>query len=1222
MRNVARLLLAGLFFLGAPSATYALQDRVEEIEAGRGISGQLSRMNRQRLTDGRAIGVIVMLRDEPYLRTLREIGDARGLAARDRLEESQARVLRDAFGDTDAAHTLSHDRSGASTPYAEFPLSGGFAIRASASEIIALSEHQEVEAVYEDTLSAPQLNESVDQIGVRAVWGDDNEGHGEVVAILDTGVSPDHVMTQGAIIASGCFSSNVAGASTSLCRGGVERLVSMTDDDLAEPCLDVNQNPIQGAYGCRHGTHVASIAAGRASVVNVEGEPSLIQGVAPAADILAVQIFSLHEQEACQEFYPGLTTKCALSYSSDMLSALEWIYSIRDQLNIAAINISVGGEPQYEACVDDPRRTIIQHLRQAGILTVASSGNDGSFEAITAPACIPEVLAVGSVRSNGNKSQFSNLSRELDYYAPGEDILAAVYTDTPESDGNCELTSQSPGADGLCSVFAEMSGTSMAAPHLTGALALIGHATAGVSPDEIEEAMTFTGTRIHAADTSEAVIPDIHSTISVLSNRGLLAGGVLLHDLVTYAALNESADRNSFNTQDYYFRNVGESGSRYLTLVSAPDWIDIAIDSTTDYIPDDISERAIRWREGATLTFSINPHAELISGAADTVVIGVVGSDEVFEIPVSIRLVGELERPSKSVELGPWMLVGDASNPLASIFRLTGFERSIPHQINVAISGAANGEFAGTFSDCSITPRQNRYQGSEYLILRSDLADCGAFGRGMLTFQVFGVPEDVDAGIGITRFFLDGSGALSDSGFDPRFVYDEPDALETSVVYGGRAAGLGETASPSDESLQRMSHSSLMFDWVTDGLISPYEHRFVFQGLEDVVLQNLQARLVFVSDGEAGLAGARNCTLPIDPDRQTGGEYSLSNHDLVEHCGPFGRADIIFYFSFDAPRGFDRRSIEVERVLVSESGGISDLYFGYEPIERVVPNRCYDGQCHATTAEVVWGPFHWTGDANAPTQSVFRLAGIEGGKPYRIDVKIENALYGDYEGEFSDCALSLHDRNASNWDYIITAEDLRECGDFGRADLTFRIRVLLDSLPSSASSIRGGQVYLRRMAIGAHGDVTNFTFDNSYLRNPLSRTQMSESRTELLSNSFDWVGDADAGTQSVFRLSGISQLPTEIQIAFSDASANSEAYQNDFTDCSLEPDPKRMDGQAYLITPTDMIQCGEFVRANLRFRFVLAEDDPDQTYTLRRFAVTRTGGLTDFASDTRHGRWR
>jgi subtilisin family serine protease len=130
------------------------------------------------------------------------------------------------------------------------------------------------------------------------------------------------------------------------------------------------------------------------------------------------------------------------------------------------VNVSLNG-PDRSQVIEDA----IQAVQAEGVLVVASAGNDGQdLGAVPSyPASYPEddVLTVGSVGQSGGMSGFSNRGAPVDVYAPGEDVLSTAPGDTYDA----------------------RVGTSVAAPHVTGTLALLAAAWPGASAADLRSAL-------------------------------------------------------------------------------------------------------------------------------------------------------------------------------------------------------------------------------------------------------------------------------------------------------------------------------------------------------------------------------------------------------------------------------------------------------------------------------------------------------------------------------------------------------------------------------------------------------------------------------------------------------------------------------------------------------------------------------------------------------------
>jgi hypothetical protein len=329
------------------------------------------------------------------------------------------------------------------------------AMTVDAAGLDALAADPGVYDVHEDALYPTSLAESTAIVGAPAAWQQGFSGAGQAVAVLDTGTDTGHPFFGGRAVAEACFSSSQAGVAVSNCPNGQTQ---QTGPGAAAPC---------GVEGCNHGTHVAGIALGRGPAFS---------GVGRDASLIAVQVFStIIDAQIC-----GGQAPCTLTATSDQMRGLEYVYGQRNTFAIAAANMSLGGGQFTSACDDSPLKPVIDNLRAAGIATVIASGNDSFTNAMGEPACISTAVSVGSTQDGSGGtivdaiSPFSNSSAGLHLLAPGETI-----------------TSSMPGG-----VFGVLSGTSMAAPHIAGAWAVMKGQRPQASVTEILNAIASTGVPI------------------------------------------------------------------------------------------------------------------------------------------------------------------------------------------------------------------------------------------------------------------------------------------------------------------------------------------------------------------------------------------------------------------------------------------------------------------------------------------------------------------------------------------------------------------------------------------------------------------------------------------------------------------------------------------------------------------------------------------------------
>jgi subtilisin family serine protease len=344
----------------------------------------------------------------------------------------------------------------------------------------ALVAHPSVVTIHEDIPRPHMLAQSVPLIGAPTVWGFGYTGAGVAVAILDTGVDKTHPFLSGAVVSEACYSSNYAPSNaTSICPGGV------TNSTAVGSALPYAGTCPAGA--CDHGTHVSGIAAGR-----TDGSVTF-SGVAKGASIIAIQVFSRFETSAeCGNTYP-----CAMAFDSDIILGLERVYDLRGTYNISSVNLSLGSGDYTSYCDSEPEKPSIDNLKSVNIATIIASGNDGDKGGISAPACISSAVSVGATDDITDMvTAFSNSASFLSLLAPGEWITSSI-----------------PGGG-----YGTWAGTSMAAPHVAGAWALLRQARPSANVDQVLTALGTTGLGI--MDTNSITKPRIRVDQAMLALSG------------------------------------------------------------------------------------------------------------------------------------------------------------------------------------------------------------------------------------------------------------------------------------------------------------------------------------------------------------------------------------------------------------------------------------------------------------------------------------------------------------------------------------------------------------------------------------------------------------------------------------------------------------------------------------------------------------------------------
>lgn len=367
------------------------------------------------------------------------------------------------------------------------------------SQLSALAESGQFALVVEDKLSAPTLLSSGAVIGVPAAHELQARGAGTTVAILDTGVERTHPFFGDRVVEGACYSSNVpAQGATSVCPGGATSATTLASSGACT-----------GSRSCDHGTHVAGIAA---------GDGNAFDGVAPAANIMSVQVFSLFTDspggpQNCAN--AGRASPCVLTYDSDQIRGLQRVNARREARNIVAANMSLAGGANTAACDTDVRKPVIDQLWANGVATVISSGNSSRVNAVGAPGCISTAVTVGSTTDADAVSGFSNMSATVDLLAPGSAINSSV----------------------LGGAFGNKDGTSMAAPQVTGAIAALRSLAPDRSINEIVTTLRTTGVNVTDSRPNGTITRrriDIGAAAEQLAPRD----DCISHDLASLSIVN------------------------------------------------------------------------------------------------------------------------------------------------------------------------------------------------------------------------------------------------------------------------------------------------------------------------------------------------------------------------------------------------------------------------------------------------------------------------------------------------------------------------------------------------------------------------------------------------------------------------------------------------------------------------------------------------------------
>ncbi len=284
-------------------------------------------------------------------------------------------------------------------------------------QLASLSTRNDISSIKIVPALSVQLQDSVPLIGASNVSpfqinGQNLTGSGESVCIIDTGVNYTH-SALGA-----CSQAQFLSGNCSKVIGGYA-FYNLTNIS--------NPNDIMDNNG--HGTHVSGIVAASGG----------INGVSPGAKIVMMK--------ACDS-----NGQCD---SNAVIDSINWCVGNASKYNISVISMSLGGgsyQTHAQCDGNDAFTLAVAGAAAKGIPVVAAAGNDGSATNISYPACLSNVTAVAATtKSDYIDYSYSNRNSLVELLAPGTNINSTW----------------------INGGYAQETGTSMATPHVAGAIAII-----------------------------------------------------------------------------------------------------------------------------------------------------------------------------------------------------------------------------------------------------------------------------------------------------------------------------------------------------------------------------------------------------------------------------------------------------------------------------------------------------------------------------------------------------------------------------------------------------------------------------------------------------------------------------------------------------------------------------------------------------------------------------
>lgn len=314
----------------------------------------------------------------------------------------------------------------------ELPCINAVAAEIPSDSLDHIASHSMIKFIDDDTKVFKTVDIAGTFIGAKEVNDFGYTGKNIGIAIIDTGVAPHNDLVR-----------------------PLNRIVAFKD------FINNKSNPYDDDG---HGTHVAGIAAGNGFSL------SKYRGIAPEANIIAVK--------ALDESGGGST--------SDILAGIQWVIDHKDEYNIKVLNLSLG-TPADISYHEDPLAKGAASAVSHGICVVAAAGNSGpNRRTINSPGIHPNVITVGAIDDNRTTSY--------------EDVFVADFSSRgPTPSGKIKPDVLAPGVDIVSlsnsnlSGYISHSGTSMATPFVSGAIALLYDKNReALSPDRVKRIVQTT----------------------------------------------------------------------------------------------------------------------------------------------------------------------------------------------------------------------------------------------------------------------------------------------------------------------------------------------------------------------------------------------------------------------------------------------------------------------------------------------------------------------------------------------------------------------------------------------------------------------------------------------------------------------------------------------------------------------------------------------------------